>query len=157
MITQKYPSLQPFTHIEHGLFANKAFPELLNSSVVAEDLTPTIGTVISGVQLSSLSAAGKDELALLCAKRKAVQFLDQDFADQPISKAIEFGSYFGRLHIHPTSGSPEGHPEVHLVYRGADESPGAVMLESRTSTAAWHSDVSYEEQPPGTTILYIRM
>jgi sulfonate dioxygenase len=41
------------------------------------------------------------------------------------------------------------------VYRGANENPGAAILESRTSTIAWHSDVSYEPQPPGTTFLYI--
>ena len=120
-----------------------------------EDLTPTIGTTLSGIQLSSLSPAGKDQLALLAAQRKVLHFLDQDFADLPISKALEFGGYFGKHHIHPTSGSPEGYPEVHLVYRGANESSGATMLESRTSTIAWHSDVSYEQQPPGTTILYI--
>ena len=41
------------------------------------------------------------------------------------------------------------------MYRGANEGSGATMLESRTSIIAWHSDVSYEQQPPGTTILYI--
>ena len=30
-----------------------------------------------------------------------------------------------------------------------------MLLEERTSTVAWHSDVSYEKQPPGTTFLYI--
>ncbi|KAM0324591.1 hypothetical protein ACHAQA_007978 [Verticillium albo-atrum] len=149
------PGVTPFTHVEPGLAADKSFPDLLNSSVKTEDLTPTIGTAISGIQLSSLSAAGKDQLALLCAQRKVLHFLDQDFADLPIPEALEFSRHFGHLHIHPTSGSPEGYPEVHLVYRAAHESPGAAMLESRTSTAAWHSDVSYEHQPPGTTILYI--
>ncbi|KAM0813230.1 putative TauD/TfdA-like domain-containing protein [Seiridium cardinale] len=153
--TQKYPPLKPFTHVERGIFADKSFPELLNPSVQVENLTPTIGTTISGIQLSSLSDAGKDQLALLCSERKVLHFLDQDFASLPISKALEFGSHFGRHHIHPTSGSPDGYPEVHLVYRGANEAPGAAILEGRTSTTAWHSDVSYEEQPPGTTILYI--
>ncbi|KAI9770985.1 MAG: hypothetical protein M1840_002689 [Geoglossum simile] len=152
---QKYPPLQPFAHTEHGLSADKSFSELLSPSVKTEDLTPSIGTVLSGIQLSSLSPAGKDQLALLAAQRKVLVFLDQDFADLPISKALEFGGYFGRQHIHPTSGSPEGYPEVHLVYRGANEDPGAAILETRTSTTAWHSDISYEQQPPGTTLLYI--
>ncbi|KAL4905931.1 hypothetical protein BDW74DRAFT_167570 [Aspergillus multicolor] len=154
--TQRYPPLEPFTHIEHGLAADATYPDLLGPpGVTATDLTPTIGTVISGIQISVLSTAGKDQLALLAARRKVLVFRGQDFADLPIPKALEIAGYFGRLHIHPTSGSPAGHPEVHMVYRTANEDPGANMLRSRTTTVAWHSDVSYEEQPPGTTFLYI--
>lgn len=47
-------------------------------------------------------------------------FRDQDFGDIPIGDAVEFGKYFGRLHIHPTSPAPAGHPEVHVVFRGID-------------------------------------
>ena len=135
--------------------ADSKFPELLHDGVERDDITPTIGTSLKGVQLSQLSDAGKDQLALLAAQRKVLIFRDQDFADLPIPKALEFGRYFGRLHIHPTSGCPEGHPEVHLVHRGANDQTGQTFLESRTSTVAWHSDVTYEEQPPGTTFLYI--
>ena len=62
---------------------------------------------------------------------------------------------FGRPHIHPTSGSPQGHPEVHLVHHGAGASPLKTYEAVRTSSVAWHSDVTYELQPPGTTFLYI--
>jgi sulfonate dioxygenase len=110
---------------------------------------------VSGIQLSSLSNAGKDELARFVAERKVVAFRGQDFADLPIEKALEFGGYFGRHHIHPTSGSPEGFPEIHLVHRGAGDRSAEEFFASRTSSVAWHSDVSYEQQPPGTTFLYI--
>jgi sulfonate dioxygenase len=76
-------------------------------------------------------------------------------ADLPIDKALEWGSYFGRHHIHPASGAPKGYPEIHLVHRGADERAGPEVLETRTTTVAWHSDVTYEQQPPGTTFLYL--
>lgn len=151
----KYPPPTLFEHVEHGLDADTSFPELLSPSVKTDDLTPTIGTVIEGVQLSGLSDAGKDQLALLTAQRKLLVFRDQDFASLPIDEALKFGGYFGRHHIHPTSGAPKGHPEVHVVHRGADDNSGAKLLETRTSTVAWHSDVSYERQPPGTTFLYI--
>ena len=89
------------------------------------------------------------------AKRKVVAFRDQDFASLPISEALEYGSFFGRHHIHPTSGSPEGHPEIHLIHRSAgDTSVGETLFSQRTSSVAWHSDITYEEQPPGTTFLY---
>lgn len=119
------------------------------------DLTPNIGTEVHGVQLSSLSNAGKDQLARFIAQRKVVAFRGQDFADLPIQTALDYAGYFGRHHIHPTSGSPENYPEVHLVHRGKDDRGYETFFDSRTSSVAWHSDVSYEEQPPGTTFLYI--
>ena len=87
--------------------------------------------------------------------RPLAVFHDQDFADLPIDDALKIGEYFGRLHVHPTSGAPSGHPEVHLVHRGAEENVSIELLESRTNTITWHSDVTYEAQPPGTTFLYI--
>ncbi|KAI4194323.1 MAG: hypothetical protein LQ350_007838 [Teloschistes chrysophthalmus] len=151
----KYPPLEPFEHTEHGVDADPTFPELLAPSVEREDLTTNIGTAISGIQLSKLSDNGKGQLALLAAQRKVLVFKDQDFASLPIEDALKFGEYFGRLHIHPTSGAPKDHPEVHVVHRGIDDKSGELLLQERTSTVAWHSDVTYEQQPPGTTFLYI--
>ncbi|KAI0475146.1 TauD-domain-containing protein [Xylariaceae sp. FL0804] len=153
---QKYPPLEPYEHYEHGKDADTTYPELLPAGSQVVDLTPTIGTEVRGVQLSALSAAGKDQLARFVAERKVVAFRGQDFADQPIAAAKDFAEYFGRHHIHPTSGSPAGHPEVHLVHRPAGGGAAAeALLRSRTSSVAWHSDVSYEAQPPGTTFLYM--
>jgi alpha-ketoglutarate-dependent taurine dioxygenase len=107
------------------------------------------------VQLSKLNKAGKDEVALLVAQRKVVAFRDQDFADLPIQEALDFGSYFGRHHIHPTSGAPEGYPEIHLVHRNGSKGELDTFFRNRNSSVGWHSDVTYEKQPPGTTFLYI--
>jgi sulfonate dioxygenase len=84
-----------------------------------------------------------------------VAFREQDFASIPIEKALEFGGYFGRHHIHVTSGAPKGFPEVHLVHRGADDKAGLQFLEQHTNSITWHSDVTFEAQPPGTTFLYL--
>ncbi|ROV93221.1 hypothetical protein VMCG_08710 [Cytospora schulzeri] len=154
--SQTYPPLQPFEHYEHGKDADPTFPDLLGrSGTQVTDLTPSIGSEIRGVQLSKLSNAGKDQLARYVAERKVVAFCGQDFADLPIQDALDWGGYFGRHHIHPTSGSPEGYPEVHLVHRAAGDTSALSFFETRTSSVAWHSDVSYEAQPPGTTFLYI--
>lgn len=64
------------------------------------------------------------------------------------------GRYFGRLHIHPTSGHPEGFPELHLVYRD-EGSTFNYELSDHTIATTWHSDVSYELQPPGLTALFL--
>lgn len=82
-------------------------------------------------------------------------FRDQDFADLPIQEALDFGAYFGRHHVHPSSGAPKGYPEVHLVHRSADDKTAENFFKTRTNSITWHSDVSYEQQPPGTTFLYI--
>jgi sulfonate dioxygenase len=154
---QKYPPLEPFEHVDLGLKADAAYPELLGEGVTIKHLTPNAGSEVRGIQLSTLSDAGKAELARLVAERKVVAFREQDFAKLPISQALEFGSAFGRHHIHPASGSPEGHPEIHLVHRGAGDSSsfGAAANGNRISSVGWHSDVSYEQQPPGTTFLYV--
>ncbi|KAI1277401.1 hypothetical protein F5Y07DRAFT_398326 [Xylaria sp. FL0933] len=151
----KYPPLEPFEHYEHGKDADPTFPELLPSSAEVKHLTPTIGTEVRGIQLTSLSDAGKDQLARFVAERKVIAFRDQDFKDLSIPDALKFGGYFGRHHIHPTSGAPKGYPEIHLVHRGAGDTISDQYFADRISSVAWHSDVSYEQQPPGTTFLYI--
>ncbi|KKA27938.1 hypothetical protein TD95_001206 [Thielaviopsis punctulata] len=153
--TQRYPPLTLFEHYDHGKDANPTYPDLLPSYASVTHLTPFTGSEVSGIQLSSLTNAGRDQLARFVAERKVVAFRNQDFADLPISKALEFGAYFGRHHIHPTSGSPAGHPEIHLVHRSAGDNSADAYFANRLSSVAWHSDVSYELQPPGTTFLYV--
>ncbi|KAJ5449454.1 uncharacterized protein N7458_005903 [Penicillium daleae] len=152
---EKYPPLEPFTHIDHGKDADPSFKDLLPEGSQIQKLTPTIGSEVTGVQLSKLTAAGKDQLALLVAQRKVVAFRDQDFADLPIQDALDFGGYFGRHHIHPTSGAPEGYPEIHLVHRNKNAWEYDEYLAAKNSSVSWHSDVTYEQQPPGTTFLYL--
>jgi alpha-ketoglutarate-dependent taurine dioxygenase len=152
---EKYPPLEPFVHVDHGKDADPSFKDLLVEGSKITKLTPTTGSEVTGVQLSKLTQAGKDQLALLVAQRKVVAFRDQDFADLPIQEALDFGGYFGRHHIHPTSGAPEGYPQVHLVHRNGSESEFDSFLRNRNSSVSWHSDVTYEKQPPGTTFLYI--
>ena len=67
-----------------------------------------------------------------------------------------FHRHFGPIHRHPTSGNVKGFPEFHVVYRDPKhdrfrEYSGA----NRANNTSWHSDVSYEKQPPGTTFFFI--
>lgn len=101
---QKYPPLQPFEHHDHGKDADPSYSDLLPEGTNVKDLTPSIGTEVKGIQLSRLSESGKDQLARFVAERKVVAFRDQDLADLPIQEALDFGGYFGRHHIHLTSG-----------------------------------------------------
>ncbi|KAF4552772.1 Alpha-ketoglutarate-dependent sulfonate dioxygenase-like protein 1 [Elsinoe fawcettii] len=149
-----YPPLELFEHYEHGKDADASFPNLLKGAKV-DDLCANIGAEVKGVQLSKLSTAGKDELALFVAQKKVVAFRDQDFADLPIQDAQDFAEYYGPSHIHQASGAPKGFPRVHLVHRSAGDTTVHDYFKTRTNSTTWHSDVSFEKQPPGTTFLYI--
>ncbi|CAI7667602.1 hypothetical protein N7533_000583 [Penicillium manginii] len=155
--TARYPPLTLFEHYDHGKDADPTFPDLFpkDGPAQVDQITPSIGSEIHNVQLSKLSQAGKDQLALYVAQRRVVAFRDQDFASLPIQEAVDWAGYFGRHHIHQTSGAPKGFPEIHLVFRGADDRTGANFLAQRTNTITWHSDVTFEKQPPGTTFLYV--
>jgi sulfonate dioxygenase len=41
------------------------------------------------------------------------------------------------------------------VHRGAEDTTARDFFEERTNSVTWHSDVTYEKQPPGTTFLYL--
>ena len=68
----RYPPLKPFTHYEHGRDADPRFPILFTEATSVTELTPSIGSEIRGIQLSTLTREGKDQLALFTAQRKVV-------------------------------------------------------------------------------------
>jgi len=109
------PPLEPFQHRDRGHDADPTFPDLLKPGVSIKPINPTIGSTVKGIQLSKLTNAGRDQLALLAAQRKVLVFRNQDFADLPIPEALEFGRYYGPLHIHPSSATPASTYEIHIV------------------------------------------
>lgn len=151
-----YPPLKFFEHIDPGSRADPKLPNLFpkNSETKLKSLTPKLGTDVNGVQLSQLDNAGKDELALFVAQRGLVIFRGQDFASKGPKFVSDYGRYFGPLHIHPTSGAPKGHPEIHVIHKRGDKDL-YYSFADRTNLVQWHSDVSYELQPPGTTFFSV--
>lgn len=152
---EKFPPLKFSPHDDRGKYADPALPNLLPSGAETKRITPKFGTEIHGVQLSQLSDAGKDELALFVAQRGVVVFRDQDFPSKGPQFAVDYGRYFGKLHIHPTSGAPKGFPELHITYRRPDKNEFARIFANKNSNVGWHSDVSYELQPPGVTFFSV--
>ena len=53
---------------DRAFFADPEKKQLLSQATAVEDLTPYIGTELKGIQLSKLTDAQKDELALLVAE-----------------------------------------------------------------------------------------
>ncbi|TFB05309.1 Alpha-ketoglutarate-dependent sulfonate dioxygenase [Trichoderma ghanense] len=151
-----FDPIQPFEFTDRGLAADKSKSALLSDSnpdLKVSKLTPVIGTEIKGLQLSQLNDTQKNELALLIAERGVVIFRGQDFKDIGPEKQKEFARYFGPLHIHPVGAHVKGHLEYHNIYLGPDNEYRARQRRERLTTTGYHSDVSYEHQPPGITIL----
>lgn len=154
--TTVFPPTEPFEFTDKGTLADKAKPHLFNtgdSNVSITKLTPRVGSEIKGLQLSQLSDAQKNELALLIAERGVVVFRGQDFKDIGIQKQKEFGQYFGKLHIHPVGAHVQDAIEFHNIYLGPDNLYRAQRRSTRLTTTGYHSDVSYEHQTPAITIL----
>lgn len=150
----RYPLLEEFNYIERALTADKTFPDLLPPGAKLKNITAALGAEVTGVQLSQLNNHGKDQLALLAAQKKLFVFRDQDFASLPVGETVDFCRYFGRLFLHPHSGAPMNHPEIHLVHRRAGNTIAPDFFQFHTHSMAWHSDNTYEVQPPGITFLY---
>ncbi|CAE6444572.1 unnamed protein product [Rhizoctonia solani] len=153
-----YPPLQPFEHADPAARA-AALPEseqraFLKHTTRVRNLTPRFGTEVIGVDLTSLDGPARDQLALEVARRGVIVFRDQpSFLAQTADQFREWGSYFGRLHIHPHSPHPAHIPELHLTYRAGNLSVG--HPHNRITNTLWHSDASYELQPPGLTVFFL--
>jgi sulfonate dioxygenase len=159
-----YPPYEVIPYTDPG---HKATGKPIEGATYSK-LTPKLGTELSGRQLSSFTDAEKNELALLAAQRGLVILKGQDWAGIGPEKQLAFAKYFGRPHIHPVSSHIKGHPEFHLVSRGFDKPESEddavhahsahiqeeIDLGDSVSSVSWHSDVSYELQPPGTTFLW---
>ncbi|TFK57625.1 TauD-domain-containing protein [Heliocybe sulcata] len=152
-----YPPLTPYEHADPGHRAlGHANPRaFLGNATRVVELTPNLGTEVRGVNLAQLNSDERDELALEVARRGLMVFRDQhEFIDAGPEAYLEWGRHFGRLHIHPTSGHPDGYPELHLVYKDASSTFNYELHDSLLPTV-WHSDVSYELQPPGLTTFFL--
>nr|ODN94406.1 alpha-ketoglutarate catabolism dioxygenase [Cryptococcus depauperatus CBS 7855] len=124
-----------------------------------KDLLVAIGTVIEGdnVKLEDLGQDERDDLqmlmayrALLVAQRGVVFFRNQHTLT--VEKQRELGQHFGPLHKHATYAVPRRGDldDVVVVYADRDSRPD---LYAFSRAELFHSDVTYEVQPPGTTIL----
>ncbi|KAK6463409.1 taurine catabolism dioxygenase [Scheffersomyces coipomensis] len=154
---QKFPPLKFFEFHDKGLLADPEFPNLFPKDIdhKVKSVTPKLGSEINGIQLSQLNDEGKNELALFLAQRGVAIFRDQDFSSYGPEFAVNYGKYFGPLHVHPTSGSPEGFPQLHITFRGASKKELESAFATRTNNIGWHSDVSYELNPPQITFFSV--
>ncbi|KAI9737374.1 MAG: hypothetical protein M1834_009528 [Cirrosporium novae-zelandiae] len=150
---EKVEDIGPFEHHDPGHRADPKLPTLLKTMTKMWDLSPHVGTEIHGVQLSQLDSAGLDELALLTAKRGALVFRDQDFANIGMEAQKNIVRHFGPLHIHGWAPHPVAGSEEHMIIYDHKDDLRVRKQWAGRSPVQWHSDQSAEQQPPGTTFI----
>ncbi|KAJ2921624.1 hypothetical protein H1R20_g15471, partial [Candolleomyces eurysporus] len=135
---------------ERGLLADPSKKNLFSAAKKVTLLTPAIGAEIEGIDLRQLTDEQKDELALFVAERTVVFFRDQEL---DIHQQLDLARYYGPLHKHATTGIPKnGLEEVHVVYNDSSRKPDQSAF---AKIDLWHSDVTYEIQPPSVTSLKV--
>ncbi|RPA81513.1 TauD-domain-containing protein [Ascobolus immersus RN42] len=157
--TPSFPDLSwaPLEHVPYtdkGTLGDPSYANLLADATDVFDYSPKIGTEIRGVKLENLNDAQKNDLARLIAHRGVVFFRDQDTFN--VEDQLALGAYFGKLHAHATTAVPKGAAQdpklndIHVVWANENS-------KSQQHLAPlgyfWHSDVTYEKQPPSYTSL----
>lgn len=149
----KWDPLEEIEYTDVALKADPSYKNLWEYVEEVEHLTPKFGSVLYGIDLSSLSDKAREELARFIAFRGVVFVREQVNFD--IKAQLSLGRSWGSLHRHATTGVPKGAAEdpdlldVHVVYSGTDRVPSLAYSQA----IMWHSDVSYEKQPPSYTSL----
>jgi taurine dioxygenase len=105
----------------------------------------SIGAEISGVSMAQpLGNQAFQEVHDALMAHQVIFFRDQDITP---AEHVAFARQFGGLHIHPYAPSLEDHPEV-LILKSSKA--------NRSAANAWHSDVTFQEEPPLGSILLAR-
>lgn len=147
-----WPALEEVPYTDKGHLGDASFKNLLRSATDIFDYNPKIGTEIHGVDLANLTDAAKNDLALLVATRGVVFFRKQ--TNLSIDAQRELGAYFGTLHKHATTSVPRRGDldDVHVVYTDETSRDQRALF---SPGFLWHSDVTYELQPPSYTSLKV--
>ncbi|KAH7075720.1 hypothetical protein BKA63DRAFT_565775 [Paraphoma chrysanthemicola] len=137
-------------HVERNPSPDRAFyadPEkkALLSAATRVDLTESIGTHLSNVQISSLSNAQIDELALLVSERGVVFFRDQDLTTEQQVKLFE---HFGELDKHPAQKG-----QRHVNIGASNDDFREILNYTPWPQGDWHADTSFEINPPSYSLL----
>ena len=108
------------------------------------NLTPTIGAEISGIDLSKdLNSQNLDNIYKNLIDHKVIFFRNQNLKPED---HIAFAKSFGDIEPpHPIYPHVENFPEITLLENDSSNPP---------DTDEWHTDVTFKTEPPFTSILY---
>ncbi|WP_429277074.1 TauD/TfdA dioxygenase family protein [Novosphingobium gossypii] len=117
------------------------------SAITVTPLTPGMGGVISGVDLTRpLSNLEVEELHRALEDRLVIFFRDQPIGHEDHKR---FANYFGGIHIAPSTKpwQAPGHPEITVMHADGDS--------TFVAGEHWHSDMSCDPEPPLGSVLYL--
>ena len=102
-----------------------------------------LGAVISNIDLSeNLSSEGYKLIKKTFLENLVLIFKNQNLSPEDL---LSLAKIWGK-------------PQIHPVFKGLDEYPEIIKIENYGeefhTNAHWHSDVTFEEEPPDATILY---
>lgn len=105
-------------------------------------LTPAIGAEVAGVDLGAPNIAERVPAIRAALLEHGVIF----FRDQPLTQEqhIAFARHFGDLEVHPATPKNQPNREILRIAHGPD---------SKGQENAWHSDVTWRENPSLGSIL----
>jgi taurine dioxygenase len=113
--------------------------------ITIEPLTPAIGAIVSGVDLSQpLTSETRAAIESALLDRQVIFLRDQTLTEQ---QQRDFAAGFGPLHIHPIYPRSDNVPEIMLL---------DTALNDLRDNALWHSDVSFSETPSLGAVLLAR-
>lgn len=105
-------------------------------------MTPTIGALISGVDLNAVkSPAVYEEIRQALWENKVIFFRKQPLTPQA---HVALGAAFGEMETHEFFPHIEGHPEIQTIANTGKKSP---------DTDRWHADCTFREKPNAVSVL----
>jgi taurine dioxygenase len=117
---------------------------MANEAIQVTKMTAPLGAEISGVDLTKpLSDEVRDEIEKALDEHLVVFFRDQDVT---VEDHTRFARSFGEIYTHPVHQplKQAGRPEIFELASG----PDAPYVAER-----WHSDITFEPDPPKASIL----
>ncbi|GEM_PF-33062 len=115
----------------------------LDSELDIRPLSGALGAEVWGPDLADLSDTTLAAIQQAFLRHHVLVFRDQELSPEA-QKA--FAQRFGPLETHPFIGGLDGHPEVVSIVKEPQETVNF--------GGAWHSDMTFLEQPPLGSVLY---
>ena len=113
-------------------------------SIGVSPISGALGALITGVELKEpLQGPVFDEIYKAFLEYKVIFFKDQDLNPET---QLQFGKMFGRPIIYPFVKGLKDFPEITPILKKETD--------LNNFGGVWHSDTTYQEQPPKATMLY---
>jgi len=123
------------------------------SDALFQPLSGTIGSVVRGIDVRTIDAAGVAELRAALVDRKVLFFPEQHLSPDEL---VAFGAFFGELTLaHPVMPGLDGHPEVLEV--DATRSRQDPRYRDEYENDTWHADVTFMSTPPLGSLLQAKV